>query len=193
MEFTIAIKKKLKHFFSLVKSFFVDLIGTPQVYEYKAYDFFDKKLKNPKTIQHTRLNLNDSIEIKDVTYDVTYVNHNKRVVVLRMMRYKLRNTVGEFSHFCKAKQSKEREGIQRSSMRSARRGDYRELKRTIADWNHQKVKIRWDAKEFQCPFCKCTFYRDEVEYPEKVYVDKIFTDEKEKENGSGHSQDQKLS
>lgn len=121
-------------------------------FKYVLYDIFDKKKANPVIIMFDhKLKKKEVFSLNDVSYKVVgrWKKNEKHYARIRMVKYKMSNTVTDMVHRCPAK-----------------------------DMDHVKLRGHMRVK---CPHCKVLFWKESMEFPEKVLVDKVISNEDEKD------------
>ena len=111
-----------------------------------------------------------TIKKDDVTYKVTKVFTNKKYdrkcVEIRMVAYKIDNTVTKFPHNCPAKKGQ----MERMSQEHKEQLVQKYGEKTVEAWNKGKVKMNTAELATVCPECECVFWKEKNELPESVEV-----------------------
>jgi len=150
-------------------------------YRYVLYDFFDKEKANPviRMFDH-KLKKKELFEINEVTYKVVgrWKKNEKRFARIRMTRYKIGNTNTSVMHPCPAKKME----VESFTVNQIKKMKKKLTKKQFGRMKDGRVKLRGHMK-VSCPYCKVEFWKESMEFPEKVLVDKVMNqDEDEKQD-----------
>jgi len=135
------------------------------------FDFYDEDRETPidMKLKDKTVSKGATFKKNDVTYMVTKVfnkkGYKRKCVEVKMVAYKLPNTVGKFAHKCPAK---------KEIMLNMEQKHVKELikkygKATIKAWKKGTVKMAGTAASV-CPDCKCVFWKDKNELPDTIEV-----------------------
>ena len=135
-----------------------------------AFDSYDVKREKPVQIEVKKVKKDEVFTMNGVTYQITKVFKRKsievRCIEIKMVAYKLENTVTTFSHKCPAKKGL----MQRMKPETKELMVKKYGKHTIDAWEEGKNKMKIGSLTSVCPDCGVVFFKDKVELPEKVEV-----------------------
>ena len=137
-----------------------------------AFDYYDKYRDKPIELKLKENSVKKEATFKknDVTYRVTKVFSKKGVegkcIEVRMVAYKIPNTVTTYAHKCPAKKGfMDRMEAEQHEILEKKYG-----KHTIAAWKKGKVKMKIGELSSVCPDCECVFWKEENQAPDSVEV-----------------------
>ena len=137
-----------------------------------AFDFYDKERKNPieLDIKKKHVKKDEQFKLDDVTYLVTKVfskkGYESKCIEVKMVAYKIPNTVTTFAHKCPAKKN------QMEQIRPDHREELEKKfgKQNVDAWTKGKVKMKTGSVTSVCPDCGVVFWKEKVELPQEVEV-----------------------
>jgi len=137
-----------------------------------AFDYYDKdRLKPIKLkLKETNVKKNSTFKKEDVTYRVTKVFSKKGVegkcIEIRMVAYKIPNTVTTHAHRCPAKKGfMDRMQSEQHEVLEKKYGKF-----TVDAWKKGKVKMKIGEISSICPDCECLFWKEKNELPEGMDI-----------------------
>lgn len=137
-----------------------------------AFDSYDTEREKPVELELKKVEKDASFTLDDVTYVVTKVfkrkvkKVKKKCIEIKMIAYKIENTVTTFSHRCPAKKGQMKKMKQETKdLLAEKYGQH-----TVDAWEKGKNKMKIGALTSMCPDCGVVFFKDKVEIPEKVEV-----------------------
>lgn len=135
-----------------------------------AFDSYDKGRENPVEIDIEIVKKDASFTQNDVTYIITKVFKRKSIkgkcVEIKMIAYKLDNTVTTFSHRCPAKKGQ----MQKMKQETKDLLQQKYGKHTVEAWEKGKNKMKIGALTSVCPDCGVVFFKDKIEIPQSVEI-----------------------
>lgn len=136
----------------------------------KAFDFFDTERKNPIDLYLCEVKKGHKFHIDAVEYKVTKVfkkkKYKEKCVELKMIAYKISNTVTKHIHICQAQQSE----MARTDDKHIKKMVEKYGEATVERMVSGRVVLQIPGKYAVCKSCGVKFWKHKVESVETVDV-----------------------
>jgi len=144
-----------------------------------AFDYYDKDRSKPvkMSLKEKYIKKNKIFKRDDVSYKVTKIFFMKlgakkirtKCIEIRMVAYKIANTVTNFGHKCPAKKGSMDKMVQEGhKILVSKYG-----KKTIDAWKKGRVTMKFGHLASICPECECVFWKEKDEKPEPFIITDI--------------------
>jgi len=133
-----------------------------------VFDFYDKDRQKPVEVKmkDSTIKKNKVFKKDDVSYRVTKVfkkpGFDRKCVEIKMVAYKIANTVTKFAHKCPAKKGV----MEKMTQESHKLLEEKYGKKTVSAWKKGTVKLKVGHLSSICPNCGCVFWKEKNEKPE---------------------------
>lgn len=137
-----------------------------------AFDFYDKERQAPIQMKLNKKYVKKGEVFKkdNVSYQVIKVFKKKNVgmkcVEIKMVAYKIKNTVTKFAHICPAKKG----AMDEMQDETKKILEKKYGKKTVDAWKKGKVNMKFGHLSSICPECKCVFWKEKDEKPEPFNI-----------------------